>query len=136
MTEKNDLTMQEVEKEAILKELKIASIIASYLRQLGMPAHLKGYRYVRDAIALKVLHPEKDYSFTKELYPEVGKKNNTNGSRVEKAIRNAISVAWQRGDPEFISEIFGNTVSAERAQPTNSEFIDQITEDICVKNLI
>lgn len=138
MTEKNDFKMQKVEEEVAKKqkELEASKIIVSYLRRLGMPAHLRGYRYVREAITMKVLNPDKDYSITKELYPEVGKKNNTSGVRVEKAIRSAIGVAWQRGDMEFINEVFGNTVSYERAKPTNSEFINQIAEDIRIKNLI
>ena len=138
MTEKDDLQMHKTEEEVIQKqrELKITKIIADYLRRLGMPSNLRGYRYARDAITLKLLNPDKEYMITKELYPEVGKKNNTTVSRVERAIRNAIEVAWERGDKEFIREVFGNTVSCERGKPTNSEFIAQVAEDIRIKNLI
>lgn len=138
MTEKNNLQMHETEEEVAQKkrELKITKIVADYLRRLGMPSHLRGYRYARDTITLKLLNPDKDYMITKELYPEVGKRNNTTWSRVERSIRSAIKVAWERGDGEFIQEVFGNTVSCEKGKPTNSEFIAQVAEDIRIKNLI
>lgn len=138
MAEEKDLQMHEREEAGDQKEreVKTTQIVADYLRKLGMPAHLKGYRYTRDAITLILLNPDKDYMITKELYPEVAKKNKTTGSRVERAIRNAIEVAWERGDEDFIQEIFGNTVSSEKGKPTNSEFMAQLAEDISIKNLI
>ena len=141
MTEKNDYQMQVTkEKEEAngtleaqqTREREVKKLIAMYLRELGMPTHLSGYRYVSYAIAVCIDSPEKIHAMTKELYPETGKKFRTTGSRVERAIRSAVDVAWERGDLDAISKIFGNTVSSRRGRPTNSEFIAMIAEQICI----
>ena len=138
MTEKDNLQMHEAEEEVVQKqrELKITRIVANYLRRLGIPSNLRGYYYVRDAITLNLFNPNKQYMITKELYPEVAKRHKSTGARVERSIRKALEVAWERGDEEFIQEIFGNTISSRRRKPTNSEFISQVAEDIRMKNLI
>ena len=122
--------------------------ITSMLHDVGVPAHIKGYQYLREAIMIavddmdvinavtKVLYPEPDYinAITKVLYPAVAKRFQTTPSRVERAIRHAIEVAWDRGDVEEIQNIFGYTVSSIKGKPTNSEFIAMLADNISLKN--
>lgn len=103
-------------------ELKVTDI----LHQIGVPAHIKGYQFLRDAILLTMNEPEYINAVTKRLYPEIAKKNGTTASRVERAIRHAIEVAWDRGDLETLQKYFGYTVSNAKGKPTNSEFIAMI----------
>ena len=103
------------------------------LHELGIPAHIKGYQYLRDAIALSVEDQEMISSVTKILYPAIAKKNQTTASRVERAIRHAIEVAWGRGKMETIDEVFGYTVSTSKGKPTNSEFIALIADKILLE---
>ncbi|MDE7122205.1 MAG: sporulation transcription factor Spo0A [Oscillospiraceae bacterium] len=107
-------------------ELTITDII----HQLGVPAHIKGYHYLRAAIFASVENPELLDSVTKLLYPTVAQKYNTTSSRVERAIRHAIEIAWDRGDIDTLNAFFGYTVNTCKGKPTNSEFIALITDKL------
>ncbi len=110
------------------KEMDI--VISDIMRQIGVPAHIKGYHYLRSAIKLCIEDNEMLSSVTKILYPTVAKMYSTTASRVERAIRHAIEVAWDRGDVDVLSSYFGYTIQCERGKPTNSEFIAMITDKI------
>lgn len=103
------------------------------MRQIGVPAHIKGYNYLRDAIILCVNDGEMLGSITKLLYPTVAKHFSTTPSRVERAIRHAIEVAWDRGDVETLNNYFGFTIQSSRGKPTNSEFIAMIADKLRLK---
>ncbi len=105
-------------------------VISDIMRQIGVPAHIKGYQYLRTAIKLSVDDPEMLDSVTKLLYPTVAKMYSTTPSRVERAIRHAIEVAWDRGDVDVLSSYFGYTIQSQRGKPTNSEFIAMITDKL------
>ena len=105
-------------------------LISDIMRQIGVPAHIKGYHYLRTAIKYCLDDSEMLSSVTKILYPSVAKKYKTTSSRVERAIRHAIEVAWDRGDVDVLSSYFGYTIQSERGKPTNSEFIAMITDKI------
>lgn len=107
--------------------------ITRMLHELGIPAHIKGYQYLRDAISMTVKDPEMMASVTKILYPTIAKAHQTTSSRVERAIRHAIEVAWGRGKMETIDEVFGYTVSTGKGKPTNSEFIALISDKITLE---
>ena len=98
------------------------------IHEVGIPAHIKGYQYLRDAIMMVIEEPEMLNSITKILYPTIAKKNQTTPSRVERAIRHAIEVAWSRGNIDVIDSIFGYTVNNYKGKPTNSEFIAMIAD--------
>ena len=100
------------------------------IHDVGVPAHIKGYQYIREAIILAVQDEEILNSVTKELYPTLSQKFNTTPSRVERAIRHAIEVAWNRGQIEMHEKIFGYTVNSNKGKPTNSEFIAMIADRI------
>ena len=100
------------------------------LHEIGIPAHIKGYQYLRDAIIISVEEKEMLVSVTKVLYPAIAKKHGTTASRVERAIRHAIEVAWSRGKMDTIDEMFGYTIHNGKGKPTNSEFIALITDRI------
>lgn len=102
--------------------------ITDILHEVGVPAHIKGYLYLREAITMVYHNIEILGSITKVLYPDVAKKFNTTSSRVERAIRHAIEIAWVRGNVEAISEIFSYTISYNKSKPTNSEFIAMIAD--------
>ena len=104
--------------------------ISFLVRNLGVPAHIKGYQYLRDAIILSVNDMEMLNSITKILYPTIAKRHQTTPSRVERAIRHAIEVAWSRGKMDTIDQLFGYTVSNGKGKPTNSEFIALIADKI------
>lgn len=108
----------------------IEVIISDIMRQIGVPAHIKGYQYLRTSIALCIENPEMLGSVTKLLYPTVAKQYSTTASRVERAIRHAIEVAWDRGDVDVLSSFFGYTIDSNRGKPTNSEFIAMISDKI------
>ena len=110
------------------RELEI--IISDVMRQIGVPAHIKGYQYLRQSILLSVKEPELLQAVTKVLYPTVAKNNKTTSSRVERAIRHAIEVAWDRGDVDVLSSYFGYTIENSRGKPTNSEFIAMISDKL------
>lgn len=104
--------------------------VTQLLHEIGIPAHIKGYQYLRDAITISVEEEDMLVSVTKVLYPTIAKKHGTTSSRVERAIRHAIEVAWSRGQLEVIHDIFGYTVNSGKGKPTNSEFIALITDKI------
>ena len=108
-------------------------VITDILHQIGIPAHIKGYQYVREAIRLSIENPEMMSSVTKVLYPSVAKKYQTTTSRVERAIRHAIEVAWDRGDVDTLNSYFGYTIQNSRGKPTNSEFIAMIADNLRLK---
>jgi len=110
-------------------ERKVTAII----HEIGVPAHIKGYQYLREAIGLAVSDMEVINAVTKVLYPAVAKKFGTTASRVERAIRHAIEVAWDRGDLETLQKYFGYTVSNAKGKPTNSEFIAMIADRISLE---
>lgn len=111
-------------------ERNLVLTITSILHDVGVPAHIKGYQYLREAIGMAVHEPENINAITKILYPAIAKQFRTTASRVERAIRHAIEVAWDRGDVEEIQHIFGYTVSGIKGKPTNSEFIAMIADYI------
>lgn len=110
----------------------LESDVTQILHEIGIPAHIKGYQYLRDAIILSVSDKEMLGSVTKILYPTIAKKRQTTSSRVERAIRHAIEVAWSRGKMDTINDLFGYTVSTGKGKPTNSEFIALIVDKICL----
>ena len=105
-------------------------VISGIMHQIGVPAHIKGYQYLREAIILAINDNEMMNSVTKLLYPTVAKRFSTTSSRVERAIRHAIEVAWDRGDVDVLSSYFGYTIQNERGKPTNSEFISMISDKL------
>ena len=104
--------------------------ITNMIHEVGVPAHIKGYQYLRDAITMVVDDMDLLGAVTKELYPAIAKRNNTTPSRVERAIRHAIEVAWNRGRIETINSLFGYTVHNDKGKPTNSEFIAIIADKL------
>ena len=104
--------------------------ITKILHELGVPSHIKGYQYIREAISILYERPETIGGITKELYPELATKFGTTVSRVERAIRHAIEVSWNRGNWSLMEEIFGCSVDIDKAKPTNSEFIVTIADKL------
>ena len=104
--------------------------VTHMLHELGMPSHIKGYQYVRDGIVMIYNNPDIVGGITKELYPDVASKYNTTVSRVERAIRHAIEVSWNRGNWDLMEEVFGHSVDIDKAKPTNSEFIVTIADKL------
>lgn len=102
--------------------------VTEILHQIGVPAHIKGYQFLRDAILMTMDDNEYINSVTKRLYPEIARRNGTTASRVERAIRHAIEVAWDRGDVDTLNSYFGYTIHNLRGKPTNSEFIAMIAD--------
>ncbi len=105
-------------------------MVTEIIHQIGVPAHIKGYHYLREAIIMSVRNNEAINSVTKILYPTVAKMYSTTSSRVERAIRHAIEVAWDRGNIEVLNSYFGYTIQNERGKPTNSEFIAMIADKL------
>jgi sporulation transcription factor Spo0A len=110
--------------------------ITNIIHEIGVPAHIKGYMYLREAITMVVNNMELLSAVTKELYPSIAKKFNTTASRVERAIRHAIEVAWSRGQVETINKIFGYTIHNDKGKPTNSEFIAMVADKLRLKNKV
>ncbi|NEZ46293.1 sporulation transcription factor Spo0A [Clostridium niameyense] len=110
--------------------------ITDIIHEIGVPAHIKGYMYLREAITMVVNDMELLSAVTKELYPSIAKKYNTTASRVERAIRHAIEVAWSRGQIETINKIFGYTIHNDKGKPTNSEFIAMVADKLRLKNRV
>lgn len=109
--------------------------ITKILHELGIPSHIKGYQYIREGIGIIYERPETIGGITKELYPELAVKFNTTVSRVERAIRHAIEVSWNRGNWDLMEEIFGHSVDIDKAKPTNSEFIVTIADKLQLEGL-
>ena len=114
-------------------ETDLQIMVSDIMHELGVPAHIKGYTYLREAIIMTVNAQELMSSVTKVLYPTVAKKYGTTASRVERAIRHAIEVAWDRGDIDVLGAYFGYTIQNSRGKPTNSEFIAMIADKIRLK---
>ncbi|RPF55677.1 sporulation transcription factor Spo0A [Aquisalibacillus elongatus] len=118
------------------KKIDLDANITSIIHEVGVPAHIKGYLYLREAISMVYHDIELLGSITKVLYPDIAKKYNTTASRVERAIRHAIEVAWNRGNIDSLSSIFGYTVSVSKAKPTNSEFIAMIADKLRLEHKV
>lgn len=114
----------------VFLERNLEADVTNIIHEIGVPAHIKGYHYLRDAIMMSVNDSEMLNSITKQLYPSIAKRHKTTPSRVERAIRHAIEVAWSRGKMDTIDELFGYTVSNGKGKPTNSEFVALITDKI------
>ncbi len=110
--------------------------VTEIIHRIGVPAHIKGYQYLRTAIMMTIEDNDLINAVTKVLYPSVAKKYQTTSSRVERAIRHAIEVAWDRGDIDTLNAFFGYTIQNERGKPTNSEFIAMIADNMRLKNKI
>ena len=112
------------------KEDSLVSLVTNVIHEIGVQAHIKGYQYLREAIIMVVNDIDVINQITKQLYPDIAQKYRTTPSRVERAIRHAIEVAWGRGQPDVVENIFGYTVSASKGKPTNSEFIAMIADKL------
>lgn len=123
-------TVQREMRENIELEAQVTKII----HQIGVPAHIKGYQYLRTAIIMTINDNDIINSVTKILYPSVAKRYQTTSSRVERAIRHAIEVAWDRGDVDTLNSYFGYTIQTSRGKPTNSEFIAMIADNLRLSN--
>ena len=108
----------------------LEALVTNIIHEVGVPAHIKGYQYLREAIIMVVNDIDVINQITKQLYPEIAKKFSTTPSRVERAIRHAIEVAWGRGQADTVESIFGYTISAAKGKPTNSEFIAMIADKL------
>lgn len=124
-------TFSEMDKRTInLFSNNLQKSISKLLHELGMPAHIKGYQYIREAISMVYDNPEIVGGITKELYPELAIRFDTTVSRVERAIRHAIEVSWNRGDWDLMEDVFGHSVDIDKAKPTNSEFIVTLADKL------
>ena len=115
------------------EDAELESMVTEIIHEIGVPAHIKGYQYLREAIILTIRDMDMINAVTKVLYPEVAKRFGTTPSRVERAIRHAIEVAWDRGDIEVLQKYFGYTVSNIKGKPTNSEFIAMIADSLTLQ---
>lgn len=118
---------------AVKKEHDLEQDVTDMIHEIGVPAHIKGYQYLREAIMMSVEDIEMLNSITKILYPTIAKRFQTTPSRVERAIRHAIEVAWSRGRMETLDALFGYTINTGKGKPTNSEFIALIADKIRLK---
>lgn len=121
-------------QDSVVVQPDLELYVTGILHQIGVPAHIKGYHYLRDAIMMSVEDREMISSVTKMLYPGIAKMHGTTSSRVERAIRHAIEVAWDRGDVDTLNSYFGYTIHNLRGKPTNSEFIAMISDKIRLEN--
>lgn len=126
-------TKSSLKKASYINEEDLETVVTELIHEIGVPAHIKGYNYLRDAITLCTNDKEFINSITKLLYPTVAKNYQTTSSRVERAIRHAIEVAWSRGREEILNDIFGYTIDTEKGKPTNGEFIAMISDSIRLK---
>lgn len=123
-----------IERGSEKQQTDMESQVTKIIHQIGVPAHIKGYQYLRTAILMAVEDAGVINAVTKVLYPTVAKEYKTTSSRVERAIRHAIEVAWDRGDVDVLTGFFGYTVQNSRGKPTNSEFIAMIADNLRLKN--
>lgn len=131
--EKVDYTGIKEDKEELQKPHDLEKDVTDMIHEIGVPAHIKGYQYLREAIMMSVEDNSMLSSITKILYPTIAKNYQTTPSRVERAIRHAIEVAWSRGKMETLDALFGYTVNTGKGKPTNSEFIALIADRIRLK---
>jgi len=125
-----DINKKKDEKKVDFYTSNLQISITKILHELGIPSHIKGYQYIREGVGIVFEKPETIGGITKELYPELASKFDTTVSRVERAIRHAIEISWNRGDINFMEELFGNSVDIDRAKPTNSEFIVTVADKL------
>ena len=130
MFRNNEKKSEDTKTENAVRGENLENRVTNMLHEIGIPAHIKGYHYLRDAIIMAVEDMDVLNAITKILYPTVAKKYQTTSSRVERAIRHAIEVAWSRGKLDTLDELFGYTVSTGKGKPTNSEFIALIADTI------
>lgn len=130
MTNTDARKVNAYEKNVDIRKPNLESDVTNIIHEIGVPAHIKGYQYLREAIIMSVNDVEMLNSITKILYPSIAKKYQTTPSRVERAIRHAIEVAWSRGKMDTIDELFGYTINNGKGKPTNSEFIALIADKI------
>ena len=133
LTSKDSSTGDEINFHKNVKATSLEVVVTDIIHQIGVPAHIKGYHYLREAIIQSVNDSSKLESVTKVLYPCVAKKFQTTPSRVERAIRHAIEIAWDRGNLDTLNSFFGYTVNTGKGKPTNSEFVALITDKIRLK---
>lgn len=119
-----------ISSSSTISSQDLESAITGIIHEIGVPAHIKGYVYLREAITMVVNNMELLSAVTKELYPSIARKFNTTSSRVERAIRHAIEVAWGRGRVEVINNLFGYTINNDKGKPTNSEFIAMVADKL------
>ena len=130
-----DVCHREYDARSIdIKHNNLQVSITKILHELGIPSHIKGYQYIREGIGILYERPETIGGITKELYPELANKFDTTVSRVERAIRHAIEVSWNRGSWDMMEDIFGHSVDIDKAKPTNSEFIVTIADKLRLDN--
>jgi len=135
--EKNLISFDKIESKINTRPtVDMVTQITNVIHEIGIPAHIRGYMYVREAITLVVNDIELLSAVTKELYPSIAKKFNTTPSRVERAIRHAIEVAWGRAQVETINNLFGYTINNEKGRPTNSEFIAMVADKLRLENKV
>ena len=132
ITKRKSATVQQNKNPALGNDME--SQVTKVIHQIGVPAHIKGYQYLRTAILMTISDSDVINSVTKILYPSVAKKYQTTSSRVERAIRHAIEVAWDRGDLDTLNSYFGYTIQGSRGKPTNSEFIAMIADNLRLSN--
>lgn len=120
----------------LAKSGKIELEVSTLLHDLGIPSHVRGYRYIREGVLLLYANENVATLVTKELYPQIADKYQTTSSRVERAIRHAIEISWSRGDIKLMEEIFGNSIDFDRSRPTNSEFLTTIADRFKLKKEI
>lgn len=116
-----------------IEDIDLEVMVTEILHQIGVPAHIKGYQYLRASILLAIGNEDVINHITKELYPSVARKFKTTPTRVERAIRHAIEVAWDRGDVDVLNSYFGYTIHNQKGKPTNSEFVAMIADKISLK---
>lgn len=131
-----DLKKQSVQNTSLNGPVNLEAEVTRLIHEVGVPAHIKGYQYLREAIQMCVDDMDMLNSITKILYPEIAKKYGTTASRVERAIRHAIEVAWERCNPDSVEELFGYTINSCKGKPTNSEFIAIIADRIRLETKI
>lgn len=119
-----------------LKPKNLDVAVTNIIHEMGVPAHIKGYHYLRDAILMVINEVNLLGAVTKELYPMIAKKFHTTPSRVERAIRHAIELAWDRGNVDMMTKFFGYTINLERGKPTNSEFIAMIADKLRIESKV
>ncbi len=132
----NASSVQPVYQMPLVRPRSLDLEVTNIIHQMGVPAHIKGYQYLRDAILMVIEKVSLLGAITKELYPTIAEKYRTTPSRVERAIRHAIELAWDRGNVEMMTKYFGYTINIQRGKPTNSEFIAMIADKLRIGNKV
>lgn len=127
---KNSSAAGRSQNDSEMDEFDLLNYVSKLMHEVGVPASIRGYDYIRESIMMALEDRNILKSITKELYPTIAKSNDTTSSRVERAIRHAVEVAWQRGDVEVLNNIFGYTVKSTKGKPTNGEFISMLAERV------